>query len=230
MQRPKFINGKLYHLYNRGTDKRKVFLDDQDYFRFIHNLFEFNDTEPAKNIYYKSHEIRTHKIDEEKRARKLIVKIHVFCLMPNHFHLLLEQVRDGGIKEFIRKLCLGYALYFNKKYERVGVLFQGRFKSVLVENDSYFLHLPYYLHANPLDLEMKEWRNRKLKDYKKALEFLKNYRWSSFSDYVGRENFPSVTQRDFLNEFYEGPRNYQKEFQKWLSEMDLENIKSLALE
>ncbi len=232
MKRPKFASNSIYHILNRGVEKRKIFLDDDDYFRFIHNLFEFNDTERAPNLYYKSYELRTHKIDEGKKRkpRKLLVKILAFCLMPNHFHLLVEQVREGGVIKFVTKVSLGFAMYFNKKYERVGSLFQGRFKSVPVKQDSHFIHLPYYIHLNPLDLVMPKWREGEIKDYKKAVRFLENYRWSSFLDYIGKKNFPSVTHREFLSQFFGGPEQYRKDTIKWLKEMNLAEIKHLTLE
>lgn len=231
----KFTEGEIYHIYNRGVEKRNIFSGEEDYFRFIHDLFEFNDEEPAANLYYKkslfqkqSYEAKPRKI--ERKPRKLLVEILVFCLMPNHFHLLLKQRREGGIVEFMHKLGTGYTMSFNQKYKRTGSLFQGTYKAVLVEKDSHFIHLPYYIHLNPLDLKFPEWRNKEIKNYKEAMKFLENYRWSSFPDYIGKKNFPSVTQREFLNEFFEGPEQYKKDTLKWLKEMDLEEIKDLILE
>ena len=231
-----FINNKIYHVYNRGTDKRNIFLEEEDYLRFIHDLFEFNDTAPALNIYYKaanlqnpqSYEVPLRKI--ERKPRELTVKILTFCLMPNHFHLLIEQVKNGGITAFMRKLGTGYTNYFNKKYERSGVLFQGKFKSIMVEEEKHFLHLPYYIHCNPLDLVMPEWREKEIKDHKKAMQYLENYRWSSFPDYIGKKNFPSVTQREFLTEFFGNPEQYKKDVEKWLKEMALEDLNDIVLD
>ncbi|MCX6702517.1 MAG: transposase [Candidatus Wolfebacteria bacterium] len=240
MQKPTFLNNQVYHIYNRGVDKRIVFLDDQDHFRFIHNLFEFNDETPALNIYYKlpaiqSYEVQLRKIDkdrikDERQPRKLIVEILAFSLMPNHFHLLLRQKSDGGIVKFMQKLGTGYTNYFNKRYERAGSLFQGRFKAILIKDDAHLIHLPYYIHLNPLDLKFSKWRTEGIRNYAAAMEFLESYRWSSFLDYIGKKNFPSLTQREFLNDFFEGPQNYKKETEKWLKEMDFEEIKEVSLE
>lgn len=232
------IPHNIYHIYNRGVEKRKIFLKKEDYFRFIHNLFEFNDEEPALNIYYKkqffknqSYEAGPRKIKRERKTRKLLVKILAFCLMPNHFHLFLEEIKEGGITRFMQKLGTGYSMYFNKKYERPGGLFQGRFKSVVVKNDAHFLHLSYYIHCNPLDLITPEWREKQIKNYKRAMRFLNDYRWSSFLDYIGKKNFPSVTQREFLMKFFGGPAQYRKDTVKWLKELeDWENITRLTLE
>lgn len=228
MSRPPFINGHIYHICNRGVEGRNIFRDDNDRFRFIHDLFEFNDTENAPNFRYKFHEIRSHEI--RKRPRKLLVHVLAFCLMPNHFHLLLEQKQDNGVSKFLRKLGVGYAMYFNQKYKRLGVLFQGRFKAIMVERDAHFIHLPYYIHANPLDLIAPAWREGKVPNSKKAMEFLENYRWSSFLDYTEKENFPSVTQREFLLNVSGGTRYYKTNFQQWLKSMDEGSIGNVAFE
>ena len=231
----KFITGEIYHVLNRGVEKRKIFLDDFDHFRFIHDLFEFNDKEPALNSYYyhQSSEVRPRKIggQHSKQPRKLLVEILAFCLMPNHFHLLLRQKIDGGVSLFMQKLGTGYSMYFNQKYKRVGSLFQGRFKAVDIKNESHFIHIPYYIHLNPLDLITPEWRNRELKNFNEAINFLKKYRWSSYLDYIGQKNFPSVTQREFLLNFFGGSETYQKEMLRWLKDLDLnDEIKKITLE
>ncbi len=236
MQQPIFAVNQIYHIYNRGVEKRNIFLDDQDRFRFIHDLFEFNDEAPAANIYYKinkllefqSYEVKPRKI--ERVPRKTLVDILVFCLMPNHFHLLIKQKVENGIVKFMQKLGTGYTMSFNQKYERSGSLFQGTYKAVLVEKDSHFIHLPYYIHSNPLDMKFPEWRNKEIKNYKEAMKFLESYRWSSFPDYIGKKNFPSVTQREFLLDFFKGPEQYKKDTLEWLEEMDLEEIKDSILE
>ncbi|KKU94152.1 MAG: hypothetical protein UY26_C0003G0303 [Candidatus Jorgensenbacteria bacterium GW2011_GWA1_48_13] len=242
--REKIVAGNVYHVLNRGVDKRKIFMDDRDYFRFVHNLFEFNDLEPPNNnTYYfnrqkQSMDIARPYIAGERKPRKLLVEILAFCLMPNHYHLLIKPKSDDGITKFIKKLNMGYAKYFNERYKRSGALFQGRYKLIPVTEESHFIHLPYYIHLNPLDLVMPEWRNygrnnyglAKTIDWKGAGKFLEKYRWSSYLDYIGKRNFPSVTQREFLTEFFGGPEQYKKDTIKWLKEMDLEEIKNITLE
>jgi len=223
MKNPKFVNGQIYHIYNRGSQKRDIFLDDDDYLRFIHNLFEFNDTKPAINTY----DVSSYKMME---SRKLLVEIMVFCLMPNHFHLLVRQERENGITNFMRKLGTGYTNYFNQKYERIGAVFQGLFKAVLISNESHLIFLPFYIHLNPLGLIEPEWQDRKIKKLNSAIKFLENYRWSSYLDYIGNKNFPSVIQRDFLMEFFRGPEEYKKQTLDWLKEISLEKIRDLTLE
>ena len=212
MKKPVFINGQICHVYNRGVDKRQTFMEKGDYFRFIHDLYEFNDEAPALHPLSQprrspnTSEVELLKIGRS-RKRELLVEILVFCLMPNHFHLLLRQIKEKGIERFMQKQGTGYTNYFNKKYERSGALFQGRFKAVLVEDDAQLLHLPYYIHCNPIDLIEPNWRERGIGEPKKVMEFLESYRWSSFPDYIGKKNFPSVTSRDFIAEIVGRPRN-----------------------
>src|SRR3989344_7221684 len=232
---------EILHVLNRGVDKRKIFLDEQDYFRFIHDLFEFNDTKPVNNLTYfffrqskntQSKDIARPYIENERfnRKRNLLVAIHAFCLMSNHYHLLLSSRVKNGIPKFMKKLNMGYAKYFNKKYKRSGTLFEGRYKSVPIKNESHFMYIPYYIHLNPLDLVSLEWRNGELKDYKKALNFLENYRWSSHLDYLGEKNFPSITQRNFLLGCFGGNKEYGNKIKEWLEEISLLEVKDITLE
>ena len=226
MKRPQFANNQIYHIYNRGVEKRDVFLEDKDRYRFIHDLFEFNDTEQVKNLFYyfnpKSIEVEPHYLAKERKPRKLLVEILAFVLMPNHFHLLLRQKRENGIVKFMQKLGTGYAMYFNKKNERVGPLFQGKFKAVIIKNHAYLIHLPYYIHLNPLELFFPSWPNyRGSTSLVEMINFLENYRWSSWLDYIGKENFPSVTSREFLLEIFGSPQKYKKDTIEWLKEKNL---------
>src|SRR3989338_11193064 len=147
------------HVLSRGVDKRNIFLDKQDYLRFIHDLFEFNNQEPANNISYhfsgRANGVIRSPItngEDTRKVRRLLVTIHSFCLMPNHYHLFLSPRVENGISIFMRKLNIGYAKYFNQKCERTGTLFESRYRSVPVTEERHLLHLPYYIHLNPLDL------------------------------------------------------------------------------
>jgi len=222
---------ELFHVLNRGVDKRKIFLDNQDHFRFIHNLYEFNDEDrvEASSYYFnQSFDIGCRKI--ERRQRKLLVEVHAFCLMPNHYHLLLSSRVDSGIPKFMKKINMGYSKYFNLKNNRSGTLFEGKYKSIFIKEEAQFIHIPYYIHLNPLDLCLPEWRERKMTASTKAFNFLENYRWSSYLDYIGQKNFPSVTSREFLSNFCGGPKKYKLETFNWLKEMEFTEIKAFALE
>lgn len=229
-----FTKNGIYHIFNRGVDKRRVFLHDKDYLRFIHDLFEFNDVNELPNTTYyfswMSGGIKPIYIQKEREPRKLLIEILAFCLMPNHYHLLLRQKTEDGIVKFMRRLNMGYAKFFNEKYERSGALFQGRYKAVPITTEAHFIHLPYYIHANPFDLVTPEWRTQKLSNVNNAWKHLESYRWSSHRDYLGLKNFASVTQRDFLGEILGNPREYEKEFRKWLRDISLESIEEKLLE
>jgi putative transposase len=227
---------ELYHVLNRGVDKRKIFLNDRDYFRFVHNLFEFNNQNPATaNNYYfsQSSDIGCPKIGKRllnRKPRKLLVNIHAFCLMPNHYHLLLSSKIEDGIPKFMKKINMGYAKYFNEKNKRVGALFQGKYKSIHVSNDSHFLYIPYYIHLNPLDLIFPEWRTGGVKNTKKAIDYLKQYRWSSYLDYLGIKNFPSLTHRDFLQGSFGDKNKYKKSLIEMIKSNETEELGEASLE
>lgn len=226
--REKISAGNIYHVLNRGVDKRNIFLNDEDRLRFVHDLFEFNNTEPINNVTYffsQSKAFATPYV--ERKPRKLLVEVLSFSIMPNHYHLMLRPLYDDGVFRFIKRLNMGYAMYFNQKYERTGALFQGRYKAIRIVNEAHFIHLPYYIHFNPLDLITPEWRERKMNNYDTAVKFLETYRWSSHLDYLGKKNFPSVTQREFLLDFFGGPKGYEERIKSWLKELDLESISSV---
>ena len=226
---------ELYHVFNRGVEKRSLFLDDQDRHRFVHDLFIFNDSKPAENTeYFYSRATRSvESIDlrgrYEREKRKRIVDIHAWCLMGNHYHLLLSPIIDGGISKFLMKLNVGYAKYFNERYKRTGTLFQGRTKKVRILTDAHFLHILHYIHLNPLDFlkGSENWRNLRIANATAAMKHLENYRWSSFKDYCGIRNFPDVVTTDLFGDTF---RNYKKEISRYLKDLDLEPIHDLMIE
>lgn len=232
MRKPQFENGQFYHIYNRGVEKRQVFLDKKDYMRCIHDFFEFNDTASAGRFSVKRlSEVEPRKV---QKRRKMLVKIHCFCLMPNHYHLLLEQTQDGGIVQFMKKFGTGYTMYFNKKYDRVGPLFQGRFRAVLLDDDSYLMHLSRYIHLNPVELVEPHWKKNGVKNWDKTNKFLESYRWSSYLDYIGRKNYPSVIDTRFIYELMASDRKspttlYKRFVKEWMAQ-DVNIVGDLLLE
>ena len=185
---------EFFHIFNRGVDKRDVVLDEIDRVRFVQNLFLFNDSQPTPHDGH----IRKKRI-QNTHPRKKLVDIHAFCLMPNHYHMFISSTGDiGNIAKFMKKIGMGYAKYFNEKYQRSGYLWQGKYKKIQVEDDEHFIYLPYYIHLNPLDLIMPEWREGKVENTQKALDYLQKYRWSSYLDYLGEENFPSIITSNIL--------------------------------
>ncbi|PIR83743.1 hypothetical protein COU18_03665 [Candidatus Kaiserbacteria bacterium CG10_big_fil_rev_8_21_14_0_10_51_14] len=218
---------ELYHVLNRGVDKRTLFLDDKDRARFVHDMWEFNDIEDAKNVWYRAPQysgLRNHYMEKER-----IIDLHAWCIMGNHYHLLISERVDGGLTKFIRRLNVGYANYFNERYKRKGTLFQGRSKKILINTDPHFLHILNYIHSNPLDFSRdgKRWREKKLPSATDALKNLEKYKWSSYLDYTGTHNFPSVLTTELFSDVF---KDYKKEILSFLQSNEARTIKEYQLE
>ena len=214
----------LFHVLNRGVEKRRLFMDDQDHARFVHDLYEFNDKKPAPEF---SRRPMWDFVNPTLRER--IVDIHGWCLMDNHYHLLLSERVEGGMTKFLRKLNVGYANYFNERYTRSGTLFQGRTKKIRIERDAHFLYILHYIHLNPLDQLQgaKKWREGEVASAQKALEYLDSYRWSSYLDYCGTKNFPSVITTKLFRDVLGDMQSATKSF---LEDIELETVRPLLLE
>lgn len=212
----------FYHTLNRGVEKRKIFLDKQDYLRFIHNLYELNNEDRVETTFFTFKKDPDIANTSNRKKRKTLVDILAFCLMPNHYHLLLSPRVKNGIPKFMHKINMGYAKYFNQKYERVGVLFQGVYKHILITDNTHFLHLPFYIHFNPLDLTYPAWRDNKISNPNKALGFLKSYRWSSHLDYLGINNFPSVINIKTLLDIFGSNKDYEKLVENYLKDIQID--------
>lgn len=136
------LNNEIYHVFNRGIDKRDVYIDKSDTLRFYQSLNFFNTVEPTINFDSAKVQIKLHSVQNK------LVNIKAYALLPNHFHLIIEQIDEGGISEFMKRVLGGYTSYFNKKYERTGALFQGTFKRVHVNSDKQFNYLFAYVNEN----------------------------------------------------------------------------------
>ena len=205
-----FVNGQYYHIYNRGVEKRPIFNNRIDQRRFMKTIiyYQLEGPKPKLSHFFK------YKLFEPNYNKK-IVDIVCYCLMPNHFHFLLKQLKDNGITEFVSKLTNSYTKYFNTKDKRVGPLFQGEFKSILVESDEQLMHVSRYIHLNPLVSYL-------VKD-------LNLYEWSSYLEYIN-SNKGICAKEDVLS-FFKSPAKYK---QFVLDQTDygitLENIKHQILE
>ncbi len=136
------VTGEVYHIYNRGADKQPVYKDPEDFLRFYRSMLLFNSQEPTINFSF------AHSHKDDNKNRKPLVEIHAYSLLSNHFHFLLKQSIDGGISEYMKRLTGGYTSYFNEKYERSGVLFQGRYKKVLITSPEQYQYLTAYVNEN----------------------------------------------------------------------------------
>lgn len=162
-----FQNDYYYHVYNRGNRKQAIFTNYRDYERFL-----------TKVIDYK---------------KKYPVRIIAYCLMPNHFHFLIQQLSPNALSKFMSDLCNSHSRYFNVKYELVGSLLQGRFKAKLIDNDEYLVHVSRYIHLNPVDLFPFAG-----KDLWERITF---YKWSSLSTYMTGKSNEIVTVEPILDFF-----------------------------
>ena len=237
-KRPQLVNGEIYHIFNRGVEKRNIFQQISDYFRFIFCLYELNDKNLVK-MRTRLKEQKQRKNTGRTRAirRKPLVEILAFCLMPNHYHLVLRQLVDGGISLFMKKLGDSYVGYFNQKYNRKGMgsLFQGRFKAIHIKTNDQLINLICYIFTNPIELLEESWKEVGVANPQKAIEYLGSYRWSSYLDCLGKPNFPSVTERDFLMRVFRGPANIKKFVEGWILykaqlRKNYQKIKNLTLE
>lgn len=182
------VNGQIYHVFNRGSEKRIIFESNRDRSRFLKSIryYQLVDPKPSFSKFSLS--------KKKDLENKKIVELLCYCLMPNHFHLLIKQLEEGGISKFMSKFLNSYTKYFNTKHDRVGALMQGQFKAVLVDTDEQLIHLSRYIHLNPMVSFIT-------KD-------LKNYPWSSYKEYI--ENQEGFCAKDEVLGFFKSPAAYEQ--------------------
>ncbi|PIV65347.1 MAG: hypothetical protein COS09_00015 [Candidatus Nealsonbacteria bacterium CG01_land_8_20_14_3_00_12] len=236
-----FVNGKIYHLVLRRIGNELLFGDVDDYYRGIFYIYECNTTKPIKirerrkaRAKFKE-ALKKNKVDtgltrvnsKEKKvpealvwkdSRDQIVEVLAFCLMPNHIHLLVRQLEDGGISKFVQKIASGYAAYFKNKYEIKlrGHFFQDRFNAVHIKTDDQLRVVFTYIHTNPVELIEPGWKEKGVENPKKIIKFLEGYKWSSYPDYLDKDNFPSVTERKFLLEVMDKEKGCRQWVESWI--------------
>ncbi|MDD5738710.1 MAG: transposase [Candidatus Pacebacteria bacterium] len=219
-----FTNEEIYHIINRGIDDNLIFKDTNDYYRGIFSIYEFNTIDLIKirerrrqrEVFKKACTGKTGEIIIEPDKRNKLVEVLAFCLMPNHFHLLLRQLKDNGVTDFMRKVGTGYSGYFNRKYERKGHVFQNKFIDVRIKGDDQLKNIFVYVHTNPIAIIESSWKEGGIENLSKAKNFVENYKWSSYPDYLGNGNFPSVTQRDFILEVMGGRDGCKNFVDNWV--------------
>ena len=203
---------EFYHLYNRGVEKRDIFVEKKDWERFHKLLYVANSTIPFRFI-----ETEDQSIDTIDRGDP-IVAIGAYVLMPNHFHILVKEITENGLSKFMEKLNTGYSMYFNKKYERVGPLFQGRFKGEHVDNDEYLKYLYAYIHLNPIKLIEPDWKEVGIKDEKRALKYISQYCYSSYEDYCGiRREEGAILSKDEFPPYFSKDHDFKLYMNDWLT-------------
>ena len=215
MNRINFAPEEFYHLYNRGTEKRDIFLDTQDYDRFLSLLYLSNSSERV--------DIKLQGRTLEKilliDRNDILLDIVAYCLMPNHFHLLIKVREENVVGKFMQKMLTAYTMYFNKKYERTGSLFQGKFKSSHVGDDRYLKYLFAYIHLNPVKLIDPPWKENGITDKDAAEKFLQKFKYSSFLDYTQTyKRLPhKIINPEILPAYAENEKDFERMVFEWLS-------------
>ena len=240
-KRPQLVNDEIYHIVSRAVGDTVVFDDEKDFYRGIFSIYEFNNNNPveiwkkrlARNR-FKSHqkfiEAGGRPTSPQLDARDKIVEVLAFSFMPNHLHLILKQIKDNGIVEFMKKVGGGYAKYFNEKYDRKGHLF-NKFRAVHIKNDEQLKICFVYVHTNLISLIEPGWKEKGIKNPEKVKEFLENNKRHSYMDYLGKKNFSSVTQRDFLSELMGGVDGCRANVNNWVEyKKDLRDFGDIVLE
>lgn len=208
--------GEFYHVYNRGVDKRPIFLDAADYKRFVNILFfcnggmSVNMRELTRNL-SKGGSL----VDFIEIRGKTFVDIGAYCLMPNHFHLLMHEKVENGITLFLKKLCTAYSMYFNTKYKRTGKLFERAFSSEHADTDQYLKYLFSYIHLNPAKLIEPNWKDRESIDRSRINAFVENYTFSSYRNYLGEKEYSEILNAEPFPKYFED-YGMKEEIVEWL--------------
>jgi REP element-mobilizing transposase RayT len=210
MRKTEFVDGEYYHIYNRGVDKRDIFIDDKDYKRFLLSMNLLNNEKAVGSIRDRLKLLKERERIVANRASnpvgtgveslfavKPLVTIVAYCLNPTHYHFILKQNTENGITEFMKKIGSGYTSYFNKKHKRSGSLFQGRFKSVHIDSNEYLLYLTTYVN-----------KNNYIHGYDNE-----NWIYSSELDYIGKRNGNLCDREIILGQFNNDCKKYE-EFMK----------------
>ena len=219
-KRPQLANDEIYHLVLRSVGDTRIFNNENDYYRGIFSIYELNNSNVV-DIWLRRQQRKREKLLEGPTLqnipqRDLLVEILAFSFMPNHIHLLVRQVKNNGVSQFMQKLGTGYAVYFNKKYNRKGHLF-NRFRAVHIKSEEQLRNVFVYIHTNRISIIEPGWKEKGITNYRRITEFLENDKWHSYPDYLGKNNFNSVTSREFLSKILGGVEGCQQAVDNWVT-------------
>ena len=211
-----FATDEYYHIYNRGTDKRTIFIEPHDYNRFIVLLHLCNNKDPIDiDKLLRGGRTFPDLIDLEIKER--LVNIGAYCLMPNHFHILVKEINENSISIFMRKLSTAYSMYFNKKYKRSGALFETSFKAKHVNEDRYLKYLFAYINLNPIKLIDSKWKENGIEDKVKAEQYLLNYRYSSYLDFLNKKRKENkILNNETFSQYFQEPKQFVNFVNDWI--------------
>lgn len=204
------VNGEYYHIFNRGSEKKNIFNQPRDYTRFQKTFYYYKFCGPkTKFSQFTKNNLFKPLLNEK------LVEILCFCLMSNHFHFLVKQLKENGISIFLSQLCNSYTKYFNVKYDRIGALLQGTFKSVLIETDEQLIHVSRYIHLNPVVAGL--------------VKEPEDYKWSSYLEYIS--NNPFFCTFNTVLSLFKSPQKYQAFVEDHIGyATELEKIKHALLD
>lgn len=220
MRNVEIAPGEHYHIYNRAVNKQIIFHDINDYSRFIFLILYFqsplNFPQIGRHItrYVKS---RAFDIAKEEIIKNRTVELVAFCIMPNHFHLIVKETEEKGLATYMQRVLTAYSKYYNAKYGKTGHVFQGPYQAVRVEDDRQLLHLSAYIHRNPR--EISKWFNKEDK-----------YEWSSYQDFVKENRWEELLAVDIIKGQFKDGKKYQDFVTTSLSKIldqELDYIKDL---
>ncbi|MBI5138443.1 MAG: transposase [Candidatus Vogelbacteria bacterium] len=207
-----FSIDEYYHVYNRGTDRRLIFVDDVDREHFIKLLYLCNG----------SRRVELRLLPKEQSPftwdhGETLVDIGSYCLMPNHFHLLLHEKTEGGISKFMLKLVTAYVMFFNRRHKRSGTLFEGNFKAIHANDEHYLEYLFAYIHLNPIKLLQPDWKDVGINNLTNAKHFLESYTFSSYIDYIGNtRDQAGILNRKAFPDYFDNVNNFSDFHDEWL--------------
>lgn len=211
IRKVKLVVGENYHIYNRGNSKQKIFIDKTDYNHLIKLLYLCNST---RSITIRDITTNTYDFDRNET----LVYIGAYCLMPNHFHILIKEKEEKGISKFMQKIATAYSMYFNKKYNRTGSLFEGKFKSQHINTDRYLKYIFSYIHLNPVKLIDSKWKEVGLRNKKNTIDYLNNYQESSYLDYIKENRIrKKIIDKEEFPKYFSSANLFKREIFDWLS-------------
>mgnify|MGYP001598280510 CR=1 FL=1 len=214
-----FVTNQIYHVFNRSIASQPIFIDTRDYKRILELINYYRFRRPPLRFSHYNRLPREQKLEYENSFmtnKNPMLEIFAYCIMPNHVHFLLRPNMNNAISDFMRNLQNSYSEYFNTKRERTGSLFQFMFKAVRMETDEQFIHVSRYIHLNPVTSYLIE------------LDDLKNYRWSSFKDYI--LNINSFVSKEMISSRFKSIEDHKKfVFDQSEYQRELAKIKHLLL-
>ncbi len=210
-----FVPAEFYHIFNRGNGKQNIFYHDKDRYRFLQAIYLSNNVNTFLGIEELERGKSGYALADIKNILETnmiphdpLVRICADCLMPNHYHFLIQEIKEGGISKFMQRLGTSYAKYFVTKHKRPGSLFQGRFKATHIENDDQLKYLLAYVNAiNPAQLVEPNLKERGIKNLKKALDQVNNYKWSTHFEFMGKRE-SILIDKGLLGENYPNAKIY----------------------